>query len=104
MEAMRAYDATPRLAELAGLPTVDQVGLLSITVSGTPSDVVVTAKDAFGNTATGYTGTVHLSSSDATATLQAGGNIGMATPNVQAMQEVAIRRTACSSVFRTSPL
>ena len=31
----------------------------------------MTARDAFGNTATGYTGTVHFTSSDAQATLPA---------------------------------
>ena len=33
-------------------------------VAGTPFTVTVTAVDAYGNTATGYTGTVHFSSSD----------------------------------------
>jgi streptogramin lyase len=33
-------------------------------VAGTPFDVTVTARDAYGNTATGYTGTVHFSSAD----------------------------------------
>jgi hypothetical protein len=32
--------------------------------AGTPFDVTVTAQDAFGNTATGYRGTVHFSSAD----------------------------------------
>jgi streptogramin lyase len=33
-------------------------------VAGTPFDVTVTAQDPYGNTATGYTGTVHFSSGD----------------------------------------
>jgi hypothetical protein len=33
-------------------------------VAGTPFDVTVTARDPFGNTATGYAGTVHFSSAD----------------------------------------
>ena len=32
---------------------------------GPPSQLTVTARDAFGNTATGYTGTVHFTSTDA---------------------------------------
>ncbi len=36
---------------------------------GVPFDVTVTAQDAYGNTATGYTGTVHFSSSDPRAML-----------------------------------
>jgi hypothetical protein len=39
-------------------------------VSGAPGGLLVTAKDAFGNTAASYRGTVHFSSSDAGATLQ----------------------------------
>ncbi len=39
--------------------------------AGTPATVTVTALDAFNNTATGYTGIVHFSSSDAAAALPA---------------------------------
>jgi hypothetical protein len=41
------------------------------TTAGTAQAFVVTAKDAYGNTATGYTGTVHLTSSDSHTTLPA---------------------------------
>jgi hypothetical protein len=40
-------------------------------VHGTPVAVTVTLVDAYGNVATGYTGTVHFSSSDAQAVLPA---------------------------------
>ncbi len=55
------------------------------TTAGVAASVTVTAKDAFGNTATGYTGTVHFTSSDGNATLPAnytfvGGDAG-ATPS-----------------------
>jgi subtilisin-like proprotein convertase family protein len=39
--------------------------------AGTAFSVTVTAQDAFGNTATGYTGTVHFTSSDGRAVLPA---------------------------------
>jgi hypothetical protein len=39
------------------------------TTAGQPVSVAITAYDAFGNVATGYTGTVHFSSSDALAGL-----------------------------------
>ncbi len=39
--------------------------------AGTPFDVTVTAKTSGGQTATGYTGTVHIASSDGQATLPA---------------------------------
>jgi outer membrane protein assembly factor BamB len=38
---------------------------------GASHSVTVTAKDAYGNTATGYTGTIHFTSSDAAAVLPA---------------------------------
>jgi hypothetical protein len=38
-------------------------------VAGEPHSITVTAKDAFGNTATGYTGTVQFTSSDGQAVL-----------------------------------
>src|SRR5205814_610656 len=37
--------------------------------AGTAQDVTVTAKDKYNNVATGYTGTVHFTSSDNAATL-----------------------------------
>src|SRR5262249_10333116 len=67
-----------------GLPTgtqsiaVTPAAASSLSVSGFPATTVgvahaftVTARDAFGNVATGYTGTVALSSSDPLATLPA---------------------------------
>ena len=39
--------------------------------AGLPFDITVTAKDSFGNTVTGYTGTVKFTSSDGQATLPA---------------------------------
>ena len=44
-------------------------GIPQQTVAGTAYDLSVTARDQFGNTATGYTGTVSFSSSDAAATI-----------------------------------
>ena len=43
----------------------------TLITAGTANNVTVTAKDAFGNTATGYLGTVHFTSSDASAVLPA---------------------------------
>jgi len=40
-------------------------------VAGGAHSVTVTVKDAYGNTATGYTGTIHFTSSDSAATLPA---------------------------------
>jgi hypothetical protein len=57
-----AFMAGPHLA-VSGLP--------SPTVAGVAHNLTVTAKDASGNTATGYTGTVHFTSSDPAAVLPA---------------------------------
>jgi hypothetical protein len=44
-------------------------GFPSPVTAGTTASVTVTAEDAYGNTATGYTGTVHFTSSDPQAVL-----------------------------------
>ncbi len=46
-------------------------GLSSSATAGVGQTFTVTAKDPYGNVATGYTGTVHFASSDAAATLPA---------------------------------
>src|SRR5207253_1192779 len=46
-------------------------GFASPSTAGTASNVTVTAKDAYGNTATGYLGTVSFGSSDSQAALPA---------------------------------
>lgn len=69
--------ASSLLVATAGIG-VNPAAASTITASNFPSpmtagdlgSVLVTAKDAFGNVATGYTGTVHLTSSDSQASLQ----------------------------------
>jgi len=46
-------------------------GLASTAAAGSTQTFTVTAKDAYGNVATGYTGTVHVASSDALAAVPA---------------------------------
>src|SRR5260370_36109302 len=55
--------ATATLLLVSGFP--------SPTTAGVSHNVTLTAEDAYSNLATGYTGTVHLSSSDGQATLPA---------------------------------
>ncbi len=57
--------------------------------SGTPVNVTVTAEDATNNVATGYTGTVHLTSSDAGASLPADFTLTAGTAMVAATLETA---------------
>ena len=53
--------ATASILKVTGFPTSD--------TAGAAGNVVVTAYDAYGNVATGYTGTVSLTSSDPHAVL-----------------------------------
>ena len=55
--------------EPSAVTALTVAGLASPRITGTAGSVTVTATDAYGNTATGYTGTVHLTSSDGAATL-----------------------------------
>ncbi len=66
----------------AGAATLTVAGFTNPTTAGAAHNVTVTAFDAFGNTATGYTGTVHFTSSDIQAVLPAnytftGGDAGV---------------------------
>jgi hypothetical protein len=51
--------------------TMSVTGFPSTTTAGVAYNITVTLKDAYGNIATGYTGTVHFTSSDAQAGLPA---------------------------------
>src|SRR5262249_51621458 len=76
---------------------VNPAAASKLTVSGFPSPVTagvagsfaVTAKDAFGNTATGYAGTVHFTSSDAQAVLPANSTLTSGTRSFTATLKTA---------------
>src|SRR5207244_348685 len=78
------------------------------TTAGSSFSFTVTAKDAFNNTATGYTGTVHFSSGDAQAVLPANGTLtnGLgsfsATLKTAGNQTLTATDTVSSSVTGTS--
>jgi hypothetical protein len=64
LSGIKAFTVSPAAAQtltLSGFPTP--------TVAGVAHPFTVTLKDAFGNIATGYTGTVHFTSSDRQAVL-----------------------------------
>jgi S-adenosylmethionine hydrolase len=84
--------ATPALTITDSNITVNPAAAHSLSVTGFPSPAVsgtaygftVTAYDAYGNVATGYTGTIHFTSSDSKAVLPANypfttANAGVAT-------------------------
>src|SRR5207302_2041082 len=75
--------------------------------AGTAGSLTVTAKDAYGNTATGYRGTVHFTSSDAQAALpanykftttDAGVHSFSATLKTAASQSLTATDTAAGSI------
>src|SRR4029077_13407869 len=55
----------------AATSTLIVSGFPSPTTAGSAGNVTVTAKDPYGNTASGYTGTIHFTSSDSQAVLPA---------------------------------
>ena len=63
----------------AGASTFTVAGYPSPTTAGSVHNVTVTAYDTYGNVATGYTGTVHFTSSDAQATLPANATLANGT-------------------------
>lgn len=95
--------------------TVDPAGAVSLvvsgfadpTVAGLAHDVLVTAKDSFGNTATGYSGEVAVSSSDGSAVLPASGVLssGLGTFSVTLVtvgeQSISATDTIASSITGT---
>ena len=69
----------------SGMPAHFSVTAASYTAtSGTPINIIVTAFDASGNTATGYSGTVHFTSSDAQALLPANSTLTSGVGNFSA--------------------
>jgi hypothetical protein len=64
-------------------------GYVSSTTAGTVHTFTVTARDAYGNIATGYSGTVHFSSSDAQAVLPANATLSNGTGTFSATFKTA---------------
>jgi hypothetical protein len=95
--------------------TVNPAAASTLVVSGFPSPqtagitggFTVTAKDAFGNTATGYGGTVHFTSSDgqaslpANSTLSGGSGSFGATLKTAGTQSITATDTVTSSITGT---
>jgi hypothetical protein len=61
----------PIVVTPAGAATLSVSGFPSTVVAGMSGNLTVTAKDTFGNGATGYLGTVHFTSNDGAAVLPA---------------------------------
>jgi VCBS repeat protein len=76
-------DATSSSASItvnpAAASTIVVSGFPSIITAGTAGTFSVTARDPYGNVATGYSGTIHFSSSDAKASLPADTTLSQGT-------------------------
>jgi hypothetical protein len=82
----------------------------SVTTAGSAYPFTVTLYDAYGNVATGYTGTLHLTSSDVLAVLpadytftasDAGKHTFTATLNTKGTQSITATDTASASLTGT---
>jgi large repetitive protein len=91
-----------------GAATQLTVSAPAAATAGTPFNVTVTALDAAGNTATGYSGTVHFTSTDGSATLPSDGVLTNGTGTFSARlatagsQTITARDTVTSSIAGTS--
>lgn len=96
------------IAVNAGAATHFSVVAPGIATAGSPASFSVTAEDAFDNAATGYSGTVHFTSSDGRAILPSNSPLanGMGTFNaifkIAGNQTLTATDTASSSVTGTS--
>ena len=81
----------------AGASTHFVLSAPSTETAGSPASVTVTARDAAGNVSTGYTGTVHFTSSDAQATLPANSTLTNGTGTFS----VTLKTTGSQTVTAT---
>jgi hypothetical protein len=66
--------------------------------AGTPFSITVTALDAYGNTATGYTGTVHLSDSAGGATLPGNYTFTSSDQGVHTFTKLKLKTTGWQTI------
>src|SRR5205823_13898171 len=79
-------------------------GFPSPATSGTAGSFTVTAKDPYGNVATGYSGTVHLSSSDPQAVLPADATLNNGTGLFSATLKTAGYQSITATDTRTATI
>jgi len=89
----------------AAATTLVVSGLASPQSAGVAGSITVTALDAYGNTATGYSGTVHFSSSDGAAVLPADATLsaGVGTFSVTLKTAGTQSVTATDTITALSP-
>ncbi len=85
----------------AAAATLDVTGVPSPIVAGSAADVTVTARDAFDNVATGYTGTVSFTSSDGAALLPADATFAAGDAGVKTVSGLELRTAGSQSLTAT---
>jgi hypothetical protein len=85
----------------AGAATLVVSGYPSPSVEGSGGSVTVTAKDAYGNVATGYTGTVALSSTDTHAVLPGSHTFSSTDAGVYTFSGVVLESEGAQSITAT---
>jgi len=76
----------------------------SSVTAGVAFSLTVTVEDAYGNVATGYTGTIHFSSTDSKATLPADYTFTAADAGVHTFSKVTLRTTGYQTIRITDTL
>jgi protocatechuate 3,4-dioxygenase beta subunit len=76
-------------------------GLAASTLAGTSGGATVTARDAFGNVAAGYRGTVHFTSSDPAAVLPGDQSFSAGDAGVHVFAGLQLRTAGAQSVTAT---
>jgi hypothetical protein len=76
----------------------------SSVTSGAKFSLTLTVEDAYGNVATGYTGTVHFSSSDSSATLPGNYTFTAADKGVHTFGKVVLRKRGTQTITATDTL
>ena len=92
------------LSNTAGAATHFSVSTPSSATSGTSFNFTVTALDAGNNTATGYTGTVHFTSSDGSATLPSNAMLASGSGTFSATLAAAGNQTVTATDFVSSSI
>jgi hypothetical protein len=72
--------------------------------SGVPFSLTITVQDAYGNVVTGYTGTIHFTSTDGTATLPANYTFTAADKGVHTFTGLVLRKKGTQKITLTDTL
>jgi hypothetical protein len=99
--SLSAVQSDPFAISPAAAASLELTGLAAAVTAGVAGNVEVTAHDAYGNVATGYTGTVKFTSTDAAATLPADAAFTVADGGSKTVPGVELRTAGSQSITAT---